>query len=76
MHLFYIKDVTERGDVSVEYCPTGEMWADVLKKPLKGTALNKMRARVMNCPMEYAETVFKDIDKISGLHKTDFYPFP
>ena len=30
----------------------------------------------MNCPVEYAETVFGDIDKIEGVHKPDFYPFP
>ena len=29
----------------------------------------------MNCPVEYVETVFEDIDKIAGVHKPDFYPF-
>ena len=30
----------------------------------------------MNCPVEYAKTLFEDIDTISGVHKPDFYLFP
>ena len=30
----------------------------------------------MNCLMEYAKTVFEDIDKIVGVPKPDFYLFP
>ena len=48
---FYIKDVIERGDMSVEYCPTGEIWADILTKPLQGIAFKKMRDMLMNCPL-------------------------
>ena len=29
----------------------------------------------MKCPVEYYETVFEDIDKLAGVHKTGFYPF-
>ena len=33
--------------------PVGVMWADVLTKPLQGTAFRKMRAQLINCSMEY-----------------------
>ena len=76
VRLFNIKDVIERCDMSVEYCPTGEMWADIFTNPLQGIAFKKIRAMLMNCPVEYAETVFEDIEKIAGVHKPNFYPFP
>jgi hypothetical protein len=42
--LFYIKDRVDNGDIQVIDCPTEEMWADVLTKPLQGMAFKKMRA--------------------------------
>ena len=72
----YIKDFIEHGDMSVEYFPTGEMWSYVLTKPFQVIAFKKMRDMLMNCSVEYLETVFEDIDTIAGLHKPDFYPFP
>ena len=36
--IFKIKDVIDCGDLSVEYCPTEEMRADILTKPLHGKA--------------------------------------
>ena len=73
---FYIKDVIEHGDMSVEYCPTGEMWEDILTKPLQGISFKKTRAMLMNCPMEYSGTEFEDVDTIAGVHKPNFYPVP
>ena len=32
----FMHDVIKRGDMSVDYCPTGDMWANVLTKPLQG----------------------------------------
>ena len=34
-----------------------------------------MRDMLMKCPVEYSETVVKDIDKIAGVHKPDFYQY-
>ena len=31
---FFMHDVIKCGDMSVGYYPTGDMWADVLTKPL------------------------------------------
>jgi len=36
-------------------CPTEQMWADVLTKPLQGMAFKRMRAELMNCSVEYEE---------------------
>ncbi len=31
---FLIKDYYDAGEIDVKFCPTDEMWADVLTKPL------------------------------------------
>ena len=59
--LFHIKDVIARGDLSVEYCPTEEMWADVLTKPLQGRAYRVMRSKLMNCPVDYVDECNKKV---------------
>jgi hypothetical protein len=41
---FFIKDRVESGDVAVHYCPTEEMIADVLTKPLARALFEKFRA--------------------------------
>ena len=44
---FFVTDQTEKGNVRVEYCPTGEMTADYMTKPLQGVAFEKFRALIM-----------------------------
>ena len=39
---FLIKDYYDAGEVDLRYCPTGEMWADVLTKPLQGQLFRDM----------------------------------
>ena len=39
----------------VEYCPTEEMWADILTKPLQGAPFRKMRSVLMNMPEHYVD---------------------
>ena len=43
------------GEIKVIDCPTEEMWADVMTKPLQGTAFRVMRAELMNCPVNYED---------------------
>ncbi len=43
------------GEVQVLDCPTGEMWADVLTKPLQGMAFRTMQAKLMNCAVDYKD---------------------
>jgi hypothetical protein len=35
---FFIKDRIDSGEIKVIDCPSEEMWADVLAKPLQGMA--------------------------------------
>ena len=46
-------DKIAQGDLSVEYRPTKEMWADVNTKPLQGKLFHEMRAQLMGVPVDY-----------------------
>ena len=37
----------------MKYCPTEEMWADVMTKPLQGAHVRQMRSVLMNVPVDY-----------------------
>jgi hypothetical protein len=57
-----IKDYYDAGEIDVKFCPTDEMWADVLTKtkPLQGQKFRDMRAFLQNCPRDYDDdTEFK-----------------
>jgi hypothetical protein len=45
---FLIKDYNDAGEIDVKFCPTDEMWADVLTKPLQGQKFRDMRAFLQN----------------------------
>jgi hypothetical protein len=45
---FFVTDRIRVKQLTVEYCPTGDMWADVFTKPLQGAAFVKFRKLVMN----------------------------
>lgn len=45
---FFITDLIARGEVSIEYCPTGAMIADFMTKPLTGQKFRDMRKAIMN----------------------------
>ena len=62
---FFATDVINRGDMIVEYCPTEEMWADILTKPLQGAPFGKMRSVLMNMPEHYV-----DPDKKAGTNSS------
>ncbi len=54
---FLIKDYSDAGEIDVKFCPTDEMWADVLTKPLQGQTFRDMRAFLQNCPRDYDDDV-------------------
>jgi len=57
---FLIKDYFDAGEIDVKFCPTDEMWADDLTKPLQGQKFRDMRAFLQNCPWDYDDdTEFK-----------------
>ena len=45
---FFITDQVEKGNVSVEYCPTDDMEGDYMTKPLQGAKFDKFRRSIMN----------------------------
>ena len=51
----YIRHYHKSGELTLKYCPTDNMWADVLTKPLQGSKFSKMRAFLMNCAIDYSE---------------------
>ena len=44
---FFITDQVEKGNVNIEYCPTGEMLADFMTKPLQGKLFAKFKKSLM-----------------------------
>ena len=44
---FWIHDLLKRGLITVEYCPTEQMVADYMTKPLQGSLFQTMRDKVM-----------------------------
>jgi hypothetical protein len=45
---FYITDLIERNEVTIEYCPTADMVADYLSKPITGAKFHQFRKAIMN----------------------------
>jgi hypothetical protein len=45
---FFVADRVKSGEVSIDYCPTGEMLGDFFTKPLQGVAFKKFRAKILN----------------------------
>jgi hypothetical protein len=51
----YVHWFHNTGDLTLQYCPTDQMWADILTKPLQGSKFHLYRAFLMNCPENYNE---------------------
>ena len=45
---FFVTDRIKNGEVSVSHCPTDEMVADFLTKPLHGAIFRRFRDLIMN----------------------------
>ena len=73
---FLIKDRVDDGEIRVIDCPTEVMWADIMTKPIQGTAFRVMRVELMNCPVNYEDPTeeeameTKRTQPISALRKT------
>jgi hypothetical protein len=52
---FLIKDCYDAGVIDVKFCPTNQMCADVLTKPLEGQKFRHMWAFLQNCPQDYRD---------------------
>jgi hypothetical protein len=44
---FFIMDQIKRGDLSIDYCPTGEMVANYMSKPVQGALFSIFRKFIM-----------------------------
>ena len=44
---FFLTDQIEKGDLIVEYCPTGDMIGDFMTKPLQGAKFQKFQDAIM-----------------------------
>ena len=47
---YFITDRISAGDLSIKYCPTGEMVSDFFMKPLQGKLFLKFHHLIMNLP--------------------------
>ena len=52
---FFITDKVSKKEVTMNYCHTKEMLADISTKPVQGAKFREMRAHLMNCPLDYCE---------------------
>ena len=50
---YFVKDKVDKGEVSIKYCPTGQMYSDCLNKPKQNVAFRRDRSKLMNVPVEY-----------------------
>ena len=56
---FFIKDKMDHGELQIVDCPNGEMWADVLTKPLQGMGFKRMRAELVGALKRTTTTATK-----------------
>jgi hypothetical protein len=47
MRYFFVKQYIDEGSISVEHCPTEQMIADILTKPLQGAHFERLRAYLL-----------------------------
>jgi hypothetical protein len=47
---FYVTDLIQRGEIEVKYCPTDDMLADYMTKPVIGKKFIEFRNQIMNKP--------------------------
>lgn len=57
---FYVTDLIKRGIINVKYCPTEDMIADYMTKPLVGFKFHFFRAWIMNLP-QYPELASRSV---------------
>ena len=54
-----IKDKILKREVIIQYCPTGDMWADINTKALHVSLFYKMRAQLMGVDENYDDDIEK-----------------
>jgi hypothetical protein len=47
---FFIKDHVGAGEITIKHCPTNNMLADSLTKPVQGNQFRKLRSQIQGIP--------------------------
>ena len=47
IRFFFITDRVSKGELSIQWCPTGDMTADFWTKPVQGALFQKFRDQIM-----------------------------
>lgn len=72
---FFITDRISKGEVRVEWCPTNEMVADFMTKPLQGSTFKRFRDLIMGAlPMREVSKILthdstKEVGRKGSAHK-------
>ena len=53
---FFIKDEVDQGEVTIEHCPTGQIWTNINTKPKQGLVYCVFRGRIMGIPADYQDS--------------------
>ena len=64
---FFVADVQERKQITMEYCPTDEMIGDFFTKPLQGGKFRRFRNIIMNITDDEYGPV--DVDELMRIHQ-------
>lgn len=64
---FFVADVQERKQITMEYCPTDEMIGDFFTKPLQGAKFRRFRNIIMNITHDEYGPV--DVDELMKIHQ-------
>jgi hypothetical protein len=51
IRLFFVADQKEKGNLSIEFCPTDKMTGDYMTKPVHGQKFRDFRQEIMNLPV-------------------------
>jgi hypothetical protein len=46
---FFVADQVQNNEVTIKYCPTGDMTGDFFTKPVQGTPFKKFWNEILNC---------------------------
>jgi hypothetical protein len=55
---FLIKDKVDQEEITIEHCPTEQMWTDINAKPKQGTVFRVFRGHFMGIPADYNHASF------------------
>jgi hypothetical protein len=53
-----IKDKVDREEITIEHCPTEQMWTDINTKPKQEAVFRAFRGHVMGIPADYNDVSF------------------